>query len=167
MNCGSLFGTELVTHGSFKSQQRGKVIPGGNSSPWKKDWAIDFRRNLYDSTELWDTSCGLEMKGWISAVAPFVGSTTWRADPRVLPRARYKKRNSLERKGVHPHPGRSCGEDELVYPHPKELRYVWGWEGTVAVSSWVHLSHCTVKRWMCPSPDTSDASLQGFQLFLL
>lgn len=117
-------------------------------------------------------SCGTQVVAWRwraeSQLWPlFVGSTTWRADPRVLPRARFKKRNSLERKGVHPHPGRSCAEDELVYPHPKELRYVWGWGGTVAVSSWVCLSHCTVKRWMCPSPDTSDASLQGFQLFLL
>lgn len=48
----------------FKASREEKVIPGGNSSPPKKqDWAIDFWRSLFHSTEPWDTSCDWVMKG--------------------------------------------------------------------------------------------------------
>lgn len=84
----------------------------------------------------------------------------------VLPWARFKNWNSLESKGVHSHPEKELWRGWISVA-PSKRAEVCLRMGRERCGNWVHLSHCTVKQWMCDSPDTSDVSPQDIQLFLL
>lgn len=154
----------------FRVSREEKVIPGGNSSsPKKTDRAIEFWSSLFHSTEPWDSSRDLVMKDWIWAMASLVGPTTWRTDQRVLLHTGLRRKNPLEREGVHSHPG-------------KEL-----WRGWISVSVSKRDGICCedgvgmlLVAWICSaaqpndgcilkqaSPDISDVSTYDIQLLPL